>query len=70
MQPDKVKATRRKPGREGFEAAFSSKQLGRKPQRRQFQPQMESSGPASTAAHGEDSSFDSPSSPPRHDRAG
>ena len=68
MQPDKTRD--RKAHRDGYEVAHDPKELGRPVQRKMLPQQMESSGSASRAAHGEDSSFDSPSSPPRYDRAG
>lgn len=37
---------------------------------RWVQPQMEAPAPGAPRAHGEDRAFDSPVSPPRHDRAG
>lgn len=53
-----------------FEVAYYTKELGRTLQRRMLQQQMDAAGSASTSAHGEDSSFDTHSAPPRHDRAG
>lgn len=68
MEPDQTKD--RKPQRDEYEVAYYTKELGRSLQRKMFQQQMESSGFASSASHGEDSQFDSPTSPPQHDRAG
>jgi hypothetical protein len=73
MEPDKAKAKAKanpKTPRDEFEVACYTEEPGRTIQRRMLQQQMESSGCASNSAHGEDSSFDSPSSPPQHDRAG
>ena len=70
MQPDKARAKQSKPDREEFEVAYYTKELGRPLQRKLLQQQMEAGGSASTCAHGEDSSFESPTSPPRQDRAG
>ena len=68
MELDKAK--HRKSGQhDGFEVADSTRQLGRIIQRK-MQQQQESSGPASSFAHGEDSSFDGHANPPQHDRAG
>ncbi len=60
----------RTPHRDEFEIAYGTKELGRTLQRKLFQQQMEASGSAWTAAHGEDSSFETHSAPPQHDRAG
>lgn len=72
MEPDKAKA--RKNHRDEYEVAYSTKELGRpiqrKMQQQQQQQQMEASGSTATASHGEDSSFDTLSSPPQSDRAG
>jgi hypothetical protein len=68
MEPDKAKP--RKTQRDEFEVAYYTKELGRELQRKMLQKQMEATGSASSAAHGEDSSFDTLSSPPQHDRAG
>jgi hypothetical protein len=69
MEPDKADHER-KPHRE-YEVAYFTKELGRSLQRKMLQQQMESVGStASSVAHGEDSSFESHSSPPQHDRAG
>ena len=70
MEPDKATKDR-KPHRDEYEIAYLTKELGRTSQRKLLQQQLESSGSsASSAAHGEDSSFESHSSPPQHDRAG
>jgi hypothetical protein len=69
MEPDK--AAHRKPHRDEYEVAHVTKELGRTQQRKMLQQQMEVSGSTeSSVAHGEDSSFESHSSPPQHDRAG
>lgn len=71
MEPDKSKP--RKPGsqqRDEYVVSWSTRGLGRNRQRSKLQQPMESSGAAPRFAHGEDSSFDSPSNPPQHDRAG
>lgn len=70
MEPDKAKP--RKNHRDEYEVAYFTRELGRSIQRKLQQQQMEASGSSSTsiAAHGEDSSFDTPSSPPQSDRAG
>ena len=70
MEPDKANKDR-KPHRDEYEIAYSTKELGRTSQRNLLQQQLESSGFfASSAAHGEDSSFDTHCAPPQHDRAG
>jgi hypothetical protein len=72
MDPDPARNPARKGGnrpprrRESAPASRPSDQ-GRG---RWVQPQMEAAVTASPRAHGEDRSFDSPPSPPRHDRAG
>jgi hypothetical protein len=68
MEPDKAK--HRSAQRDEYEVAYYTKELGRTIQRKLLQQQMDASGSTSSSAHGEDSSFDSPSSPPQHDRAG
>ena len=68
MEPDKAKP--RKAHRDEYEVAYSTKELGRTIQRKMLQQQMESCGLTAIASHGEDSSFDSHSSPPQDDRAG
>ena len=68
MEPDKAKD--RKPHRDEYEVAYYTKELGRSLQRKMLQQQMESSGSTSRAAHGEESSFDGPTTTPQHDRAG
>ena len=70
MEPDKAKPRKTQSHRDKFEVAYYTKELGRTIQRRMLQQQMDASGSASSSAHGEDSSFDSPSNPPQHDRAG
>jgi hypothetical protein len=70
MEPDKAKPRKSHPQRDEFEVAYYTKELGRTIQRKLLQQQMDASGSASSSAHGEDNSFDSPSSPPQHDRAG
>ena len=66
MEPDKAKDR----VRDEFEVAYYTRELGRTIQRRMLQQQMEASGSTSSSAHGEDPSFDGPSAPPQHDRAG
>ena len=68
MEPDKAKP--RKSHRDEYEVAYYTKELGRPLQRKMLQQQMESSGSSAIASHGEDSSFDTHSSPPQSDRAG
>ncbi len=70
MRMDPDKARDRKPHRDEYQVAHSTKELGRPLQRKLLQPTMEASGSGSRAAHGEDCSSDSHSSPPRYDRAG
>jgi hypothetical protein len=68
MEPDQAKP--RKTHRDEYEVAYFTRELGRTNQRKMLQQQMEASGSTATASHGEDSSFDTPSSPPQSDRAG
>jgi hypothetical protein len=68
MEPDKAKPP--KTHRDEYEVAYFTKELGRTIQRKMLQQQMEASGSTATASHGEDSSFDTLSSPPQSDRAG
>ena len=72
MEPDKAKDRNSHSRRDEYEVAYYTKELGRSIQRKMLQQQMEASGSTSTSAsaHGEDSGFDTPSSPPQHDRAG
>ena len=70
MQSDKAKPRKPQPQRDEFEVAYYTKELGRTIQRKMLQQQMESSGSASSCAHGEDSQYDSHGNPPQHDRAG
>ncbi len=71
MEPDKAKPRKFPTAqRDEYEVACSTKELGRTIQRKLLQQQLESSGSTATASHGEDSSFDSHSSPPQDDRAG
>lgn len=70
MEPDKATKDR-KPRSDEYEVASFTRELGRSVQRRMLQQQMEATGStASSVAHGEDSSFESHSNPPQHDRAG
>jgi len=68
MEPDKAKP--RKNHREEYEVAYFTRELGRSIHRKMLQQQTETSGSTATASHGEDSSFDTLSSPPQSDRAG
>ena len=71
MEPDKAKRRQSQTHRDGYEVAYVTKELGRSLQRKMLQQQPEASGSSvSSVAHGEDSSFDSHSNPPQHDRAG
>jgi hypothetical protein len=56
--------------RDEFKSARAAGERGRPTARGPVPQQLESSGTASSFAHGEDSQFDSPWSPPQHDRAG
>lgn len=69
MEPDKAgkTLTHRTSQRERRELD----RFAREPVRAQgIHQQLESASAALYSAHGEDRSFDSPASPPRHDRAG
>jgi hypothetical protein len=70
MAPDKDPD--RKAAREEFEVAYYTKELGRKLQRKMLQRRFEdfSDSTITAAAHGEEPSPESRSSPPRDDRAG
>lgn len=70
MEPDQSKPRHVKTHRDEFQVAYSTRELRRTVQRKMLQQPMESTGYASTSAHGEDRSFDSHSSPPQDDRAG
>ena len=71
MEPDKAKHRQSKTHRDEYEVAYFTNELGHTLQRKMLQQQLEASGScASSVAHGEDSSFDSHSNPPQHDRAG
>ena len=71
MEPDKAKDRKAHARRDEHEAASDNiREPGRTLQRKLFQQQTESFWSTATASHGEDSSFDTLSSPPRSDRAG
>ena len=70
MEPGKANPRNAERQHGDFEAAFSTREPGRTAHRKLQQQQMEASGPASSFAHGEDSTFDSHANPPQHDRAG
>ena len=70
MQRDKATERKSHSQRGEHEATHAMRGQGRPVQRRMQQQQMESSGSASSFAHGEDSAFDNHLHPPQHDRAG
>ena len=70
---DKNSKKNAKAPREEFEVAYYTKELGRPLQRKMLQRQLsEISGNHISAAahHGEETTTESPSAPPREDRAG
>lgn len=68
MEPDKTRDRKPHEQRDEFEVAHYARE--RTIQRKLLQQQLDATGSAASSAHGEDSSFDSHSSPPQHDRAG
>ena len=70
MEPDNANHRQSKTHRDEFEVAYFTKEPGRTLQRKMLQQQLETSGSSPSVTHGEDSSFDSHSNPPQHDRAG